>query len=357
MPMNGKEKKTGTLNQEWNSTQQMKEDMIAALYEQLPDCYDMLQHIQIKLLKYSENVTFLINEYNAPDQLVRKRVFRINRPEYHSIAELEGEIQWMKELSTETHLTLPEVYQGKDTKAIQQINVKGIAFTGIMFTYLEGRMVEELSGAALCKQMVQIGKILAQLHIQSQNRDAKIRIARFSWGISDFFGNEARWGNWRDFSKVHGMTKEQYALMERTEQEIIRHLKEWGTSSEHYGLIHADMHCSNIMMYQGDFQIFDFDDSGYGWYLYDFGCTLVEYDNPQELLTYLVMGYEQIKPLSVSEKSELQMFVLLRRIVRLAWIAGHHDNDTVKGISEAYYTETYRMASQWLADDCNDRLV
>lgn len=306
----------------------------------LPSLYEMENDYQVKVLKYSENITFLVTE----PAIHRKRVFRVNRPDYHDMEELKGEILWMQEVSQQTDLILPKVYAGFDGEYIQSFEQDGVSYTGIMISFLEGKIVGELEGEELNQQMIEIGKILAKLHLQSQNRNKKVVIKRSSWGINDFFAENARWGTWRDNKKL---TEEQIVLLEQIENIIIERLNQYGMDEDRYGLIHADLHCSNIIVNNGISQVFDFDDSGYGWYLYDFGCSLVEYANPKELLNYMVIGYESVRKLTEEDKELLNLFVLLRKIVRLAWIAGHSDNDTVKGIKEEYYAETFKMAEEF----------
>ena len=55
--------------------------------------YDFDKDYDVKLLKYSENVIFKITFKEAFPV-----VFRIHRPGYHNIEELEGEILWMDEI-------------------------------------------------------------------------------------------------------------------------------------------------------------------------------------------------------------------------------------------------------------------
>ena len=61
-------------------------------------------------------------------------------------------------------------------------------------------------------------------------------------------------------------------------------------------------------------------------------------------------GYEEYRTLSMEEKGMLPMFILLRRIVRLAWLASHQDSDTWNEVEEGYLNITIHMAEKWLAE-------
>ena len=72
-------------------------------------------------------------------------------------------------------------------------------------------------------------------------------------------------------------------------------LNHYGRSNEKFGLIHADLHFYNVINNNGVNQIIDFDDSGYGFYMYDMGCALVTYSrNLTKLEGAWVRGYKKI---------------------------------------------------------------
>lgn len=61
-----------------------------------------------------------------------------------------------------------------------------------------------------------------------------------------------------------------------------------------------------------------------------------------------VRGYEKVRKLSDEDKKFIPMFVLLRRITRLAWLATHSDSDTAKTVDDEYLDVTIDMAKEWL---------
>ena len=64
--------------------------------------YDVESDYIVSLLKYSENIIYKV-EFKSSQPVV----FRIHRPGYHNIEELEGEIRWMYELHKSTDVELP----------------------------------------------------------------------------------------------------------------------------------------------------------------------------------------------------------------------------------------------------------
>ena len=158
--------------------------------------------------------------------------------------------------------------------------------------------------------------------------------------------NDGIWGSWRDYK---ALTKEQYRILEKCTSVMKDKLNHYGRSNEKFGLIHADLHFYNVINNNGVNQIIDFDDSGYGFYMYDMGCALVTYSrNLTKLEGAWVRGYEKVRKLSDEDKKFIPMFVLLRRITRLAWLATHSDSDTAKTVDDEYLDVTIDMAKEWL---------
>lgn len=317
--------------------------LIAYLKPIAEKLYALELPISIRLLKYSENITFLLTESNG-----RKTVLRLNRPGYHDEAELIGELLWMQEISRDTPLRLPKVFPGRNGALLQSFCIPGteMHFSCCLFSFLEGKMLGDVRGAQALPLIHTLGATLAVLHEQSRTRDKRIPIRRFSWDLSDLLGEQARWGDWRSY---HKLTSESRSLVEKALGILQSRIKAFGRSEDRYGLIHADLHRSNIIFNDGQAQIFDFDDCGYGWYLYDFGCSLVEYSDELESMTdALVSGYETVRKLSTEEKNELDSFILLRRIVRLAWLESHADSDTAKNVETGYLRKTYYLIKNYI---------
>ena len=79
-----------------------------------------------------------------------------------------------------------------------------------------------------------------------------------------------------------GPTKAQFqrylpaAVTQAVFQRVRRVQDELGGGPDTFGLIHADIHQKNYLFCDGQLRLIDFDDSGWGHYLYDFAVTLNE---------------------------------------------------------------------------------
>lgn len=332
------------------------ESLIPDLRRILPELYTLEPAFLIHLLWYSENVIYKISfPFAAP------RVLRIHRTGYHTEEEMAGELLWMDELSRETDIRLPRVYKGKNGRVLQHfISVKGNRYTVSMISFLEGSAVQDLSPRRLLPTIRDIGRITAEMHLESVRhltrqdspdpaaQAAFPKLRRMTWDQENFFGKTAVWGTWRDDASLSDQERD---IFSGAEQKICRQLDLYGRTPAHYGIIHADLHVKNVIQYRGENQVIDFDDFGYGFYLYDLGCTLVTFsEGLPELVRAWDEGYESVRPLTEQERKMLPMFVLLRRMMRLAWLTSHGDSDTAKHVDPAYKGKTVEMAAAYVQE-------
>jgi Ser/Thr protein kinase RdoA (MazF antagonist) len=149
------------------------------------------------------------------------------------------------------------------------------------------------------------------------------------------------------------MGPEELALLGRLDATIAARLARYGRGPEHYGLVHADIRLANLLVDGGDVRVIDFDDCGFSWFMYDFATTVsfVE-DHPRvpELRAAWVEGYRSVAPLDPADEAELETFVMLRRLLLVAWIGSHHAFATEAAeLGAGFTTGTCELAESYLA--------
>jgi Ser/Thr protein kinase RdoA (MazF antagonist) len=134
-----------------------------------------------------------------------------------------------------------------------------------------------------------------------------------------------------------------------------RRLAAFGTGPDRFGLVHADMRAANLLVPPSparEVVLLDFDDCGWGWFLYDLGAALsfVE-DSPRvpELVDAWVRGYRAEAALSAAEEAELATFVLLRRLLLVAWLGSHPDADLAGTLGAAFTAASCDLAERYLS--------
>ena len=99
--------------------------------------------------------------------------------------------------------------------------------------------------------------------------------------------------------------------------------------------------------------VIDFDDCGFSWFMYDFATTVSFFeDHPQvpELKDAWVEGYRSVAPLDPADEAELDTFVMLRRLLLVAWIGSHHEFATEAAELGAGFTDgSCALAERYLS--------
>ena len=100
-------------------------------------------------------------------------------------------------------------------------------------------------------------------------------------------------------------------------------------------------------------RVIDFDDSGFAWFMYDFATTVsFMEDHPRvpELRDAWLDGYRSVAPLAADDEAELDTFVMLRRLLLVAWIGSHHTFATEAAeLGAGFTTGTCALAERYLS--------
>jgi Ser/Thr protein kinase RdoA (MazF antagonist) len=112
------------------------------------------------------------------------------------------------------------------------------------------------------------------------------------------------------------------ALVERFIHRIRQVQQRIGQGRDTFGLIHGDLHQENYLFHQGQVCAIDFDDCGYGYYLYDLAVTLFNVrfrDDTPLLREGLLAGYRSVRPLTAEHEHYLDTFMDLRDLQMMIW--------------------------------------
>ena len=270
-----------------------------------------------RLINVSENATYLVEAAGY------KSVLRIHREDYHTERAIQCELEWSTALREDGSIVTPRYLVGRDGRAIQSGIVDGLPRPRymVMFEFVNGTQPDETHD--LVKAFEELGEIAARTHLHSIGWQRPEPFERLSWNLDTVFGPNATWGNWRDAPNVTPAIRD---VLERVERTVVRRLQAFGSGPERYGLVHADMRLANLLVDDNGTRLIDFDDCGFGWFLYDF-ATGISFMEVHELVPALkvswVNGYRKARSLSDEDADQLDTFVMLRRLALLAWIGSH----------------------------------
>lgn len=316
--------------------------MIASLQDaaraHLP-AYGLPAQAPVRLLNHSENTTFLVGE---------KAVMRIHRAGYHTRNGIASELAWMEVLRQQTPIRTPRPIAALSGELITDVPVAGGEPRHcVVFEFLEGC---EPSEADLVGSYRLLGEISARFHRQAESWSLPASFERLTWDFDHMLGGSPNWGDWHDAPFLDGRA---IALLERQAGVIEQRLAGFGKARDRFGLIHADLRLANLLLHDGSIRVLDFDDSGFGWFLYDLASALsFMEDRPDvdRLIASWLEGYRTVRPLSAAEEAEIGTFLMLRRMVILAWMGTHAETDLAKSLGADYVLGSCRLAEKYLSD-------
>ena len=305
--------------------------------------WDIPDGATARLINVSENATYLVEGAGN-----YKSILRIHRENYHIRRAIECELAWLDALGRDDIVTTPGYHVGRDGCAIQQARTEGLANPRFMvlFRFVDGRAPDD------CGDMIPgyqaLGSIAARCHNHAAGWSKPEPFERLTWDLETVFGDAPIWGNWRD---APGVTAEIRNGLEAVEQTIRHRISAYGKAPERYNLIHADMRFANLLVDDGGTRLIDFDDCGYGWFMYDFAAAVsfIE-DDPRvaDFKAAWLRGYRTVRDLPFADEVEIDTFIMLRRMALLAWIGSHIEAPEPRELAPGFAATTARLGRAWL---------
>jgi Ser/Thr protein kinase RdoA (MazF antagonist) len=307
--------------------------------------YGVSPDARLTLLNVSENATFAVDDPANG----RRTVLRIHRHGYHDQPEIESELQWLDALRSESVVRTPRVLptvDGRPVLALPEDDSRDPRYV-VHFEFLPG--VEPTpDNERLPASFELLGSITARMHQHAVRWRRPHGFRRFSWDYAGAFGQEARWGRWQDGIAV-GV--EERGVLDRLDLALRDRLARFGAGPHRYGLVHADLRLANLLEDGDQTYVIDFDDCGWSWFLYDFGSAVSFFeDDPRvpELTDAWVRGYRTVRPLSAEEEAEIPTFVMMRRLLLVAWIGSHSGTDLARSMGADYTAGSCALAEEYL---------
>jgi Ser/Thr protein kinase RdoA (MazF antagonist) len=308
------------------------------LAEQALGFYDLPRNCRVHLVSRSENEIYRVD---APSG--RGWALRLQRPGYQSKKSLASEIDWLVALRRDGVVASPVPVAGHDEEWIQTIDeLRNV----VLFEWEKGCAPQIQMDLRRCFRT--LGAITAQMHRHSRTWQRPDGFERFTWDFEAALGEESRWGRWRDGL---GMSLARLDLFGRTVELIRERLASYGSGLDRFGLAHCDLRLANLLLYGGEVKVIDFDDCGFGWYMYDAATPLSFYEHlPQApgLIDQWLEGYRTVSPVSQAEEEEIPTFVMLRRLLLVAWVSSHAETGLARSLGAGYTEQTVPLCSAYL---------
>lgn len=298
---------------------------------------------RLRMINLSENATFLVEDPVTS----RSAILRVHRVDYHSRDAIESELDWLAALRAESDVSTSEVVPTANGERVVTVEVGGRERHAVLFQVVPGLEPDDASIGT--SDFETLGAITARLHTHSLGWTQPPSFTRFSWDWHHSLGDRPRWGRWQDGI---GVGSDEISVLSRAADLVRRRLEEYGTENDRFGLVHADLRSANLLVEGDDVTVIDFDDCGFSWFMYDFGTAVsfVEHDPrlPEWQAAWL-QGYRSVTPLDTEHEAMLPTFVMMRRLLLVAWMGSHSHSRECQQLGPDYTAGSVELGSRYVA--------
>lgn len=242
------------------------------------------------------------------------------RPD-RSMADLLAEVNFIRHLDS-NGVSVATPYTSKDRKTVCIVEHMGNLFCYVIFQVATGEQLSHrgykyIKGVPLSKHHYNCGRILGQIHKASETylpTDGHKRhniLDHLKVLIETYLPNKMT------------VVREKFSI-------LINQLAEMKKDDMSYGLVHGDFNDGNynIDYNSGNITLFDFDDAGYCWYMYEIACAwaasigwVMREQNLEkrkvlmdEIFAAIVEGYRSIRSLDDAYIKQLPLYLKLHEM-------------------------------------------
>jgi Ser/Thr protein kinase RdoA (MazF antagonist) len=251
-------------------------------------------------------------------------LLRMHQPDYQTPDAIELELAWLAAMRQDADLPVPEPVLTLDGRLLTQVSIEGVP--GVRYCsllrWLKGRYITRGIGPHHYRAQ---GRLMARMHEHAARWQPPPGLSKRHWDWNGFF---------RDVDGTHLTAREIWPLIppeyhdsfQAVTREVGQVMEEWGTGPDVYGLIHADLGIdANLLFWHGEARAIDFDDSGFGYWMYDLAIALehcredaAEYRQSRDAL---LGGYAQVRSLSQVQLDRLETFLAAWDVYLCLWAA------------------------------------
>jgi Ser/Thr protein kinase RdoA (MazF antagonist) len=280
--------------------------------------------VRLTLLAHAENSTFRVEARDGERYVLR--VHRVTGTPWHpprDAAEVRSEMSWLAALRREPDLRVPEPMPNRDGGLVTIAANEGVpeARVCVLFRWVDGRFLD----ASLAPQHLErVGQFTARLHQHAETFAPPEGFVR--WQRVDTSADVDAYVV-GDIAASFG--QDDAAIAMTVIEQSRRAQRELGAGPDAFGLIHGDLHQENYLFHRGAVGAIDFDDCGWGHFLYDLAVTLSEVSyrpHYEALRAALLRGYRSVRALPPEQEQYLETFQALRLLQLTLWFIEQRDH-------------------------------
>lgn len=293
--------------------------MNAEIAQAILTYYDIL-NAQLTFLGQSQNTTFRVETLIGEKFLLRFHVgIEAAGDGSHDVWRkppvIQSELLWLDAIAHNTELTVPQPVQNCWGEWVTTFTSAefGSSISCSLLRWVEG---QHLDGEPTAKQVRQLGKLMAQLHQHSSCWSLPSGFSRPTHDVEQLKSATSQLGVLVESGTI---STEDYQVFQKAATQVQEFMPSLQQTRDTWGLIHADLHQGNYVLYGEEVRPIDFSRCGFGFYLYDIGESVGDIDASLRLDFF--EGYTSIRELPADYQSIVEAFFVGATVENFAFLS------------------------------------
>jgi len=277
------------------------------------------------LLRTLNNVVFKVE--TGSTTLAPVYVLRIHRLGYRSVAETRSELLYVQALRESTGLLVPIPLPNAAGDLVTIVGAEGCEEPRHcdVLTWLDGRVLRPGQGFGP-HAAYQLGAALGRVHHCSERFIPPAGFHLPRWDADGLFTVASPY---RPGPIDMLFAPEHWAMFQAVENQVRATFKVLGSGPGEFGVIHADFILGNCLFHRRTPRVVDWDDCGWGYYLYDL-CPLLgnfkDYPSYRRLRQAFLDGYRSVRCLPREHEQFIDLLIAARHATSCLWVVGNRRN-------------------------------
>ena len=243
---------------------------------------------------------------------------------------VKGEMTWLAALSREAGLPVPQPVPTLEGELLTRITTPDLPEGRIvsLMRWIDGR---RLTDGFRPNHFRAWGRMIARLHEFSAGWQPPEGFERPVWDWEGQLGG--RYFRCSVEELVASMPRHLREPFQVVSQEARAVMEGLGTGPDAYGLVHADTYPENVLFKAGEAYLIDFEDCGFGYWLWDLAIALSLWPWTEEWhwrRDALLEGYAQVRTLPESQLQYLDLFMAAQYATMVLWASLFIRNDPAR---------------------------
>ena len=289
--------------------------------------------VKLEFIKHLENTTFKLSAEQG------NFLVRVYCGLQNTVQDIESEAKIIEYLSSCNYYTYQKPIYNNSNNFVSIGEASGISKPVSILSWIGSPIVgNNVNNISLFEKL---GKLIAHIHNELADWQKPVDFHRPTFDVGNLIGKNGAFGYANLAYKY--FDRETISLFDSVYQGLID-FEAVAVKGNNFGIIHGDLHLNNVILHQNNLVPIDFDDSGYGYYIYDLAVILANYwgiPEYSEIRTNLVKGYRSIGQLSSEIENQLSLFIAARYIFIALYFAGKSQKEATFRQTASEYIPSY----------------